>query len=226
MASLVKHMSANAETYETLWQLTDLLEHTVGLVGKNFRCIVKGYDKHGMVVDVVVETALKTYLLSGTHILWFDFPWEIASWPLAKRIELSATRIPIRSEFKVKVIHISERIMRLHPSKYAQPILKNLSLPLTPAKCPYRYLIVVDLEATCDYAPIPQVDINTAEIIEFPWVTIDTQHLEIVDIQQHYVKPFNMAGLTQYTTKLTGINHDTLRNQDMLQSVIAKVPFF
>lgn len=34
----------------------------------------------------------------------------------------------------------------------------------------YRYLIIIDLEATCDFSPNPVVDHTNSEIIEFPWV--------------------------------------------------------
>ena len=36
--------------------------------------------------------------------------------------------------------------------------------------CPDEYLIILDLEATCDYSPNPVVDRETAEIIEWSWV--------------------------------------------------------
>lgn len=35
----------------------------------------------------------------------------------------------------------------------------------------FRYLIIVDLEATCDFGPKPLIDNINAEIIEFPWVS-------------------------------------------------------
>ena len=34
----------------------------------------------------------------------------------------------------------------------------------------YRYIIVIDLEATCDYSPEPLIDYTNSEVIEFPWV--------------------------------------------------------
>jgi len=121
--------------------------------------------------------------LYNFRILWFDFPWEVASWPLEVRLQLSETRLPIGSTFKARVIEITSSCVRLGPSKYSCPEL-NLSrefFPLHPTKCQYRYLIAVDLEATCDYSPNPKVTAQTAEIIEFPWIMIDTYSLRIID---------------------------------------------
>ncbi len=40
---------------------------------------------------------------------------------------------------------------------------------------PFRYLVVIDLEATCDFCPEPIVDASVnSEIIEFPWVRHST----------------------------------------------------
>lgn len=42
---------------------------------------------------------------------------------------------------------------------------------ITDTKQPFRYLVIMDLEATCDFCPEPIVDASVnSEIIEFPWV--------------------------------------------------------
>lgn len=47
--------------------------------------------------------------------------------------------------------------------------------------------------------------------------------MRIVDAQHFYVKPDNMAGVTAFTSKLTGITPDMLVGQENLQTVLKKV---
>jgi hypothetical protein len=45
---------------------------------------------------------------------------------------------------------------------------------------PFRYLVVIDLEATCDFCPEPIVDASVnSEIIEFPWVRHPTMAMRV-----------------------------------------------
>jgi inhibitor of KinA sporulation pathway (predicted exonuclease) len=87
-------------------------------------------------------------------------------------------------------------------------------------KCPYRYLIMLDLEATCDYAPNPIVDVSTAEVTEFPWVVLDTQTGSIVYERQMFVRPDNLEAVTYYCTKLTGISQEMVRDGVKLQTAL------
>jgi inhibitor of KinA sporulation pathway (predicted exonuclease) len=85
-------------------------------------------------------------------------------------------------------------------SKNTNPKLK-LPFPLPPFskdrhKCPFRYLVVVDFEATCDYGPKPEVDVRTAEIIEVPWLVFDTHTGEVIHERQIYVCPDKLDAVT------------------------------
>jgi len=208
----------NESTGEPQIDLIYYLNATCRLAGKSQWVSVTGYDQHGMGVEMIVETPYQRWRLHDLRILWFDFPWEVASWPLEMRIALSQSRIPVGSSFKVRIIEISDHVMRLAPSKYASPIIKlPKSLPPSNVLCPFRYLVVMDLEATCDYCPNPRVTAKTAEIIEFPWIVIDTQSLQIIDERQIYVRPAEIEAVTMYATKLTGISKEMLAKEQNLQ---------
>jgi len=97
---------------------------------------------------------------------------------------------------------------------------KPLHSVLPPAK--YRYLVIMDFEATCDYSPQPCVDSLSAEIIEFPWVVFDTSTLSIVDQHQTYIKPWNVNGITPYCKALTGISQDVVQDGSSLADAISK----
>jgi len=86
--------------------------------------------------------------------------------------------------------------------------------------------VAMDLEATCDYCPNPKVTSRTAEIIEFPWIVIDTVTLEIINERQIYVRPDDIEGVTSYATKLTGISKEMLRKKGNLNSAIAQFEEF
>eukprot|EP01124_Arcella_intermedia_P004840 TRINITY_DN1278_c0_g1_i1.p1 TRINITY_DN1278_c0_g1~~TRINITY_DN1278_c0_g1_i1.p1 ORF type:complete len:513 (-),score=129.37 TRINITY_DN1278_c0_g1_i1:504-2042(-) len=188
----------------------------------HFVCVV-GYDVHGMVVEMSVSTPEMEWRLNDLRILWFDFPWEVSSLHPDTRLALSLSRVPAGSIFKARVIELTDKTIRLAPSKYSNPILKisdRMPRYRNFERCPFRYLIIMDFEATCDYCPQPKVTAKTAEIIEFPWIVIDTETLQIVDERQIYVKPDFLDGVTLYTTKLTGITKDILINQKPLRNAI------
>ena len=88
---------------------------------------------------------------------------------------------------------------------------------------PFRYLVVLDFEATCDrYKKIyPQ------EIIEWPAIIIDTQTNEMLmdKIFHFYIKPKHHPKLTPFCQTLTGITQeliDTIGAQNTIQQVIHK----
>ncbi|CAG8688307.1 6265_t:CDS:2 [Cetraspora pellucida] len=91
--------------------------------------------------------------------------------------------------------------------------------------CPnIDYLVVIDFEATCDEnvsnPQAVQVTKETAEIIEFAWVIVDTNTLEVVYQHSQYVKPENTP-LTTFCTTLTNITWDKLENAGTLQNAIS-----
>lgn len=88
--------------------------------------------------------------------------------------------------------------------------------------CPDEYLIILDLEATCDYSPNPVVDRETAEIIEWSWVTLNVPTLEEVHSEQIYVQPDNLEGLTPYCRALTHITRAKLENAVSLAGAVAR----
>ncbi|GBG64331.1 hypothetical protein CBR_g41532 [Chara braunii] len=71
---------------------------------------------------------------------------------------------------------------------------------------PFDYYLVVDFEATCDDVStlIPQ------EIIEFPSVLLNSRTLEIEACFRVYVRPTVHPTLTEFCTKLTGIQQATV----------------
>jgi len=188
--------------------------------------IVAEYDEYGMIITLAIDTRKLVY--SYLRIFWVDFPETVFNWSINERLVNSRNRLPKGSTFQVttkdiKGINIRHAsYLRLQPSNYPKICLKSLSFPLVVPKCICRYLVCVDFEATCDYAPIPLVSTKSAEIIEFPWVIIDTETMQVVDSQHLYVKPDNMAGVTSFTTKLTGITTSMLEGQDNLHTVLKK----
>lgn len=63
----------------------------------------------------------------------------------------------------------------------------------------FKYLIVLDFEATC------WEDSNEHEIIEFPSVVIDIESGTIVDKIEQFVKPTKNLQLSEFCKKLTSI---------------------
>jgi len=188
--------------------------------------IVAEYDQYGMIITLAIDNRKLVY--SYLRIFWVDFPATVLDWSINERLLNSRNRLPKGSSFQVtikdmkgtNIRHASS--IRLQPSNYPKISLKSLSFPLATARCICRYLVCVDFEATCDYAPVPLVSTQSAEIIEFPWVVIDTETMQIVDAQHFYVKPDNLAGVTSFTSKLTGITTNMLVEKENLQAVLKK----
>ncbi|CAI2174267.1 12414_t:CDS:2 [Funneliformis geosporum] len=90
--------------------------------------------------------------------------------------------------------------------------------------CPgIDYLVVIDFEATCDEnntnPQTIQVTKETAEIIEFAWVIVDTSTLEVVYQHSQYVKP-EATPLTPFCTSLTNITWENLEIAGTLKDAI------
>ncbi|KAJ3065271.1 hypothetical protein HDU98_011349 [Podochytrium sp. JEL0797] len=72
----------------------------------------------------------------------------------------------------------------------------------------FRYLAVLDFEATCDDANTPKPQ----EIIELPTVLIDTslEGGKVISEFHSYVRPVHHPILTKFCTELTGIQQETV----------------
>ena len=87
---------------------------------------------------------------------------------------------------------------------------------------PFRYLCVMDVEATCDRSNKGWVH----EIIELPVVLVDLHTLTIVDEFQSYVRPTVNTTLTEFCTQLTGITQSQVDAAPTLPEVLEKVDAF
>lgn len=74
------------------------------------------------------------------------------------------------------------------------------------SNCTFDYLLVLDFEATCENG----VKLNPQEIIEFPLVALDC-HTGTTQVVFHsYVKPVFHPKLSEFCTKLTGIQQNVV----------------
>ena len=104
----------------------------------------------------------------------------------------------------------------MHSVKDTKEALKGMAAIAEAAPSPpvpFRYIICVDFEATCDELSegheTLQVTRDEQEIIEFPWVVLDVASLALCESKQLYIKPENTP-VTPFCTELTGITADTL----------------
>ncbi|KAK9709241.1 Asparagine-rich protein (ARP protein) [Basidiobolus ranarum] len=88
---------------------------------------------------------------------------------------------------------------------------------------PYDYMIIMDLEATCDENPEDPTNIqfpkDKSEIIEFSWVVYDAKTLDVIKKQQSYCKPENTP-ITPYCIELTKITAEMVENAGTLQNAV------
>eukprot|EP01118_Nematostelium_gracile_P000780 TRINITY_DN10788_c0_g1_i1.p1 TRINITY_DN10788_c0_g1~~TRINITY_DN10788_c0_g1_i1.p1 ORF type:complete len:398 (-),score=85.84 TRINITY_DN10788_c0_g1_i1:13-1206(-) len=167
-----------------------------------------------------------------------------------ERIELAKKRLPLGSIFKVYVNSIendrlfltlatkptpllkfdygglitSKNVVREENSKKSwSSVVKTENSTKIHGNSKHRYLIIVDLEATCDFSPVPAVTPETAEIIEFPYVVLDTKTLEIVHEKQMYIKPENLKGITPYCHVLTSITQEVVSTGVFLGEAIRQM---
>ncbi|EGC35419.1 hypothetical protein DICPUDRAFT_33426 [Dictyostelium purpureum] len=87
-----------------------------------------------------------------------------------------------------------------------------------PKKQLFKYLIVLDFEATCE----KDQKFPNQEIIEFPSVIVNTETLEIVSTFREYCKPLIVPKLTAFCTELTGIKQETVDNADLFPNVLKR----
>jgi len=164
-------------------------------------------------------------------LLYFGKIFQILkkNWSLDKKLSLTKERITKDSKFRVKITDVYDNgSIRIIPSRFSNPVFEypNLKVENYKATCQFKYLVILDLEATCDYSPNPSVNFENAEIIEFPWVVIDTEKLEIIYEKQLFVRPENIDGVTHFATKLTGITKETVKEAEKLNLIIEKFDTF
>lgn len=90
------------------------------------------------------------------------------------------------------------------------------------SRCQFRYLLVLDFEATCE------IDdrLSQQEIIEFPIVVVDTEQGKIVDTFHQYVRPVAHPRLSAFCTELTGITQETVDQGKLFGEVWRDVAAF
>lgn len=88
---------------------------------------------------------------------------------------------------------------------------------LSQRKAPFRYLCVLDVEATCEMYSNHYVH----EIIEFPVVVVDLHDKKVVGEFHTYVRPTVNKTLSEFCTKLTGITQDRVDSAPTLKEVLA-----
>eukprot|EP01100_Stratorugosa_tubuloviscum_P001998 TRINITY_DN145_c0_g2_i1.p1 TRINITY_DN145_c0_g2~~TRINITY_DN145_c0_g2_i1.p1 ORF type:complete len:260 (-),score=113.91 TRINITY_DN145_c0_g2_i1:169-948(-) len=80
---------------------------------------------------------------------------------------------------------------------------------------PFKYLIVIDYEATCD----ENRGFGPQEIIEFPAILIDTNEKKIISEFHSYCKPIRNPILTDFCKQLTGIQQHQVENAPIFNEV-------
>ena len=84
---------------------------------------------------------------------------------------------------------------------------------------PFRYLCVLDVEATCDRCNKGWVH----EIIEMPVVLVDLHTLTVVNEFRSFVRPTVVTTLTDFCTELTGISQQSVDEADALPEVLEQI---
>jgi len=84
---------------------------------------------------------------------------------------------------------------------------------------PFRYLCVLDVEATCDRSNRGWAH----EIIELPIVLVDLHTLTVVNEFRSFVRPTVVTTLTEFCTELTGIGQSSVDEADTLPEVLQQI---
>ncbi|KAI9024350.1 hypothetical protein CLU79DRAFT_700432 [Phycomyces nitens] len=96
-------------------------------------------------------------------------------------------------------------------------------ISLSETNVPFKRLIILNVEATCDENPTNpaaiQVTKENSEIIEFSFVVVDAANMQVLHKEQHYVKP-ERTPLTTFCTDVTGISWDMLESAGTLKDAI------
>ena len=89
----------------------------------------------------------------------------------------------------------------------------------------FDYLLVIDLEATCDEGN-PGFSRENQEVIEFPWVVVDLLSGAVLDQKQLYVKPEWTKELSNFCVEKTGITNDKLQDAPYLVDVLTQFDLY
>eukprot|EP01090_Pellita_catalonica_P004438 TRINITY_DN14269_c0_g1_i1.p1 TRINITY_DN14269_c0_g1~~TRINITY_DN14269_c0_g1_i1.p1 ORF type:complete len:461 (-),score=71.66 TRINITY_DN14269_c0_g1_i1:3-1385(-) len=221
------------KTYQFMKQLSD---KCVNIFGRVHRARVTAHCSTGFIVSICVPNntynsqdpdGAEFYVLEDLVVSYSSK--SIAKWENREQlVKMAKTRVPPGSGFCVYMRGFSQSesgtIVKVNVAIHANAYLNvspRLDFP-DMSHLPFRYLVVVDLEATCDYSPNPLVDpTKNSEIIEFPWVTFDTKTMKIVSETRYYIQPSFLDGVTPYCTALTGITKETVTESgESLESVL------
>lgn len=82
-----------------------------------------------------------------------------------------------------------------------------------------RYLLVMDVEATCD----EQLQVYPHEVIELPVILLDLEARKTLAYFHHYVRPTKQPKLSPFCTELTGITQETVDAADTFPEVLGKL---
>ncbi|EGG25415.1 putative RNase III [Cavenderia fasciculata] len=85
-------------------------------------------------------------------------------------------------------------------------------------KQPFKYIVVLDFEATCDDG----TKIKNQEVIEFPSVIVDVEKQQVVAQFAEYVRPVYNPTLSAFCTQLTGIQQATVDSADIFENVFKR----
>lgn len=184
------------------------------------------------------------YVIKATTIPWFALPSSISSLPAHLKIQSTLQFVPPFSTFKVycskyepisqhlilKMANRSSPVIQLPPYikkelSFSKEIQPNSAANTSNRNRP-RFLVIFDFEATCDFSPDPVVTVDNSEIIEFPWVVLDTTTLNIVYERRIYIRPSLMEGITNYCKHLTGITAEDCEEGMTLEEAIAEFEAF
>lgn len=82
---------------------------------------------------------------------------------------------------------------------------------------PFKYLIVIDFEATCFEKPFNR---NKQEIIEFPACLLNLETGAIEKEFHKYLRPIEIPELSDYCKNLTGITQETVDEGELFPDVM------
>lgn len=140
--------------------------------------------------------------------------------PRAARCVLSCGIRPPRSQQVAREGDLSRRARRRKRGALVEQVrelrLDGADEAAACATMPFRYLAVLDVEATCEQNARSYVH----EIIEFPVVLVDLYTREVCGEFHSYVRPTANKTLTKFCTKLTGIEQSTVDDAPTLDIVL------
>lgn len=137
-----------------------------------------------------------------------DLEAYVFVWSIIQFIHLSDISLKSFSEITAVEKMLAEEKMKRIRKKANRK--KNLISP-------FKYLIVIDFEATCFEKPFNR---NKQEIIEFPAVLLNLETGAIEKEFHKYLRPVEIPILSEYCTNLTGITQDTVDSGELILDVV------